>query len=123
MENGKIRLPKLGLVKIKQHRPVPEDWTLKSVTVKQVPSGKYFVSILFEYESQVAEKEPEKEPDITWDVNEKQESFDSNNDNQDNSLKPNDGNLQESSPTSDVDIEDTEKPMGFWSKVKNYIMG
>ena len=60
LENGKIRLPKLGLVKIKQHRPVPEDWTLKSVTVKQVPSGKYFVSILFEYESQVAEKEPEK---------------------------------------------------------------
>ena len=60
LENGKIKLPKLGLVKIKQHRPVPEDWTLKSVTVKQVPSGKYFVSILFEYESQVREKEPEK---------------------------------------------------------------
>ena len=49
LESGKIKLPKLGLVKIKQHRPVPEDWTLKSVTVKQVPSGKYFVSILFEY--------------------------------------------------------------------------
>ena len=60
LENGKIKLPKLGLVKIKQHRPVPEEWTLKSVTVKQVPSGKYFVSILFEYESQVREKEPEK---------------------------------------------------------------
>ena len=60
LENGKIKLPKLGLVKIKQHRPVPEDWTVKSVTVKQVPSGKYFVSILFEYESQVREKEPEK---------------------------------------------------------------
>ena len=39
---------------------MPEDWTLKSITVKQVPSAKYFVSILFEYESQVAEKEPEK---------------------------------------------------------------
>ena len=60
LENGKIKLPKLGSVKIKQHRTVPEDWTLKSVTVKQVPSGKYFVSILFEYESQVREKKPEK---------------------------------------------------------------
>ena len=60
LENGKIRLPKLGPVKIKQHRPVPCDWTLRSVTVKQVPSGKYFVSILFEYESQVREKKPEK---------------------------------------------------------------
>ena len=55
--NNNIRLEN---GKIKQHRPVPGDWTLKSVTVKQVPSGKYFVSILFEYESQVREKEPEK---------------------------------------------------------------
>ena len=39
---------------------MPCDWTLRSVTVKQVPSGKYFVSILFEYESQVREKKPEK---------------------------------------------------------------
>ena len=60
LENGKIKLPKLGPVKIKQHRAVPCDWTLRSVTVKQVPSGKYFVSILFEYESQVREKKPEK---------------------------------------------------------------
>ena len=60
LENGKIKLPKLGLVKIKQHRAVPSDRTLKSVTVKQMPSGKYFVSILFEYESQVREKEAEK---------------------------------------------------------------
>ena len=37
LENGKIRLPKLGLVKIKQHRHVPKDWTLKSVTVKRAP--------------------------------------------------------------------------------------
>ena len=56
LESGKIKLPKLGLVKIKQHRPVPEDWTLKSITVKQVPSGKYFVSILFEYELSRMEK-------------------------------------------------------------------
>ena len=52
----KIRLPKLGSVKIRQHRQIPEEWILKSVTVKQKPSGKYFVSILFEYEHQVPEK-------------------------------------------------------------------
>ncbi len=57
LEDGKIRLPKLGDIKIKQHRKIPEGWTLKSVTVKQSASGKYFVSILFEYESQVLEKE------------------------------------------------------------------
>jgi putative transposase len=57
LEDGKIRLPKLGAVKIRQHREVPEDWSLKSVTVKRVPSGKYYVSILFEYENQIGERE------------------------------------------------------------------
>ena len=57
LEGGRIRLPKLGEVKIRQHREVPEDWSLKSVTVKRVPSGKYYVSILFEYENQVKERE------------------------------------------------------------------
>ena len=45
LEGGRIRLPKLGAVKIRQRREVPEDWSLKSVTVKRVPSGKYYVSI------------------------------------------------------------------------------
>ena len=57
LENGRIRLPKLGAVKIRQRREVPEDWSLKSVTVKRVPSGKYYVSILFEYENQIEERE------------------------------------------------------------------
>ena len=60
LEGGKIRLPKLGAVKIRQHRQIPEEWILKSATVKQNPSGKYFVSILFEYENQVPEKEVKK---------------------------------------------------------------
>ena len=57
LEGGRIRLPKLGAVKIRRHREVPEDWNLKSVTVKRVPSGKYYVSILFEYENQIGERE------------------------------------------------------------------
>ena len=60
LEEKKIRLPKLGAVKIKQHRQIPGGWTLRSATVKQSASGRYFVSILFEYESQVDKKEPVK---------------------------------------------------------------
>ena len=60
LSDKKIRLPKLGEVKIRQHRSIPEGWTLRSVTVKQSAGGKYFVSILFEYENQVIRKEPEK---------------------------------------------------------------
>ncbi|MBP0057894.1 transposase, partial [Anaerobutyricum soehngenii] len=42
------------------HRSVPSEYRLKSVTVSQTPSGKYYASILFEYEDQVQEKELQK---------------------------------------------------------------
>ena len=56
--DGYIVLPKLGKVKIKQHRNIQADYKLKSVTVSQSPSGKYFASILFEYDSVITKKEP-----------------------------------------------------------------
>lgn len=43
-----IKLPKIGYVRLKQHRDF--SGTIKSVTVSQVPSGKYYVSILVETE-------------------------------------------------------------------------
>lgn len=59
LENGKLKLPKVGLVKCKQHRQIPEDYTLKSVTESQNPSGKYYASILYEYENQVRQIKPQ----------------------------------------------------------------
>ena len=50
LKDGFIRLPKLGNVKVKQHREVPSHYKLKSVTVSRSASGKYYVSVLFEYE-------------------------------------------------------------------------
>lgn len=46
VENGKIKLPKLGLIKIRQSRAL--GGRIISVTVSQTPSDKYFVSILCE---------------------------------------------------------------------------
>ena len=57
IQNGMIRLPKLGFVKMKQHRNIPDDYKLKAVTVSQTASGKYYVSILFEYENQIQKTE------------------------------------------------------------------
>lgn len=57
VSNGYIKLPKVGFVKMKQHRDIPNDYKLKSVTVSQIPSGKYYASILFEYENQVQKQE------------------------------------------------------------------
>lgn len=51
-----LKLPKIGLVKMKQHRAIPSDYKLKSATVTRTPSGKHYASILFEYENQVQEK-------------------------------------------------------------------
>lgn len=53
-EDGKyIRLPKVGLLRIRQHIEIPSDWKLKSVTVEHTPAGRYEVTVLFEYDTQV----------------------------------------------------------------------
>ena len=47
IENGYIKIPKLkSMIKIKQHREF--EGLIKSCTVSQTPSGKYFISILAE---------------------------------------------------------------------------
>lgn len=43
-----IKLPKIGLVRVKKHRDF--DGLIKSVTVSQNPSGKYYVSVLVDQE-------------------------------------------------------------------------
>lgn len=59
LDDGCLKLPKLGKVKVKQHRDIPEDYTLKSVTVSLTSSGKYFASILYEYEANIPPVWPE----------------------------------------------------------------
>ena len=51
--DGYIKLPKIGMLKIKQHREVPVGYTLKSVTVSKSCSGKYHVSCLLEYDIEI----------------------------------------------------------------------
>ncbi len=46
IENGKLRLPKVGLLDVVLHRRV--EGKIKHVTITQEPTGKYFVSILTE---------------------------------------------------------------------------
>lgn len=45
-----IKLPKVGLVKAKLHRTPKDDWKLKSATVSMTHDGKFYCSVLFEYE-------------------------------------------------------------------------
>ena len=59
LQNGYLILPKIKAVKIKQHRHIPTDFTLKSVTISRTPTGKYFASILFEYEQVIKPVQPQ----------------------------------------------------------------
>ncbi len=52
MDNA-VKLPKVGIVKAKIHRLPEDDWRLKSATVSMDSDGKFYVSVLFEYESAV----------------------------------------------------------------------
>lgn len=48
IEGHRVRLPKLGWVRIQQHRPL--EGQLKSATVKKTSTGKYYIIILCEVE-------------------------------------------------------------------------
>ena len=50
---NKIKLPKVGFVKIKFHRAIPDNWVIKSATVSRSAAGKFYVSILFEFDHSV----------------------------------------------------------------------
>ena len=60
VQGGCIKLPKLGQVKLEQHRSIPDNYILKSVTVSRTSGGQYYASILFEYEANVPEAEPQR---------------------------------------------------------------
>lgn len=48
-----IKLPKLGKVRASLHRMPKKDWRLKTATVSQSSDGKFYASVLFEYESDI----------------------------------------------------------------------
>ena len=50
IDNKYIRLPKIGKVKAVIHRIPDSSWILKSATVSQESDGKYYVSVLFEFD-------------------------------------------------------------------------
>lgn len=55
-----IKLPKIGFVKCKVHRKIPDNWRIKSATISQTPTGKFYVSILCEYEVEIQPIVPDR---------------------------------------------------------------
>lgn len=67
IKDGKLRLPKIGLVRIKLHRLIPECQKIKSATITKTPSGKYYAAILVEYEQEIPYIELDKNKAIGLD--------------------------------------------------------
>ncbi|MCQ2553478.1 MAG: transposase [Clostridia bacterium] len=65
--NGKIRLPKVGEIRIKLHREIPLNYDIKSVTISKESTGKYFVSVLTEYEAVESSEKLDKEKSLGLD--------------------------------------------------------
>lgn len=57
VKDGKVRLPKLGEIRFKEHRSVPDDYVIKSATVSKAPDGKYYISLIGETVVTVEPKE------------------------------------------------------------------
>ena len=53
IDNKYIKLPKIGRVKAIIHRIPDSNWIIKSATVSQESDGKYYISVLFEFENAV----------------------------------------------------------------------
>ena len=60
LDNKYIRLPKIGKVKAVIHRFLDNSWGIKSATVSQESDGKYYVSVLFEFNDIVNNYTPDK---------------------------------------------------------------
>ena len=53
LKDEKLKLGKLGQIQFKYHRKIPADYKIKSATITQRASGRFYISIITEYEAEV----------------------------------------------------------------------
>ena len=66
-DKHQIHLSKLGWVKFVEHRKIPNDYKIKSVTISLTSSGKYYISVLTEYEYDIPVKQLDKSKSLGLD--------------------------------------------------------
>ena len=55
LEGNGIKLPKLGVVKVRKHRELPENSIIKAATISKNSSNKYYVSLRIEYVEEIVD--------------------------------------------------------------------
>ncbi len=61
IDNKHIKIPKVGILKAKVHRNIPNDYKLKSVTISKEVDSKYYASLLYEYYEKPCEKQTDND--------------------------------------------------------------
>jgi Mg-chelatase subunit ChlD len=69
------------------------------------------------------DEEPEKEPDVTWDVNDDSSSSQTVDNSDDDKQDEEEDTLLQEDTQSVKSSEEPEEPKGFWEKVKNILKG
>ena len=54
-EGNGIKLPKLGIMKVRKHRTLPENSIIKAAIISMTASNKYYVSLRIEYEEEIVD--------------------------------------------------------------------
>jgi putative transposase len=67
LDDKHIKLPKIKSLRIKLHRQIPENSRIKSATIERKPSGKYYISLCIEYESQILDTKLDKNKSVGLD--------------------------------------------------------
>lgn len=75
-----VHLPKVGNLKIKKHCSPKDDWRLKAATVSCTRTGKYFISLLYEFEEDIQPVAVTKEKSLGLDYSSHDFYVDSNGD-------------------------------------------
>lgn len=71
IDQSHIRLPRLKDVRIKLHRYLPENGIIKSATISQTSTGKYYISILIELDADIKPVTPKPETTLGLDYSSK----------------------------------------------------
>jgi putative transposase len=71
IDSKTIRLPKLKDVRIKLHRQLPKEAVIKSATISKTPTGKYYISVLVEFEADIKPVTPTTETILGLDYSSK----------------------------------------------------
>lgn len=67
LNTNHIKIPKVGIIKFKQHRLIPENYVIKSVTISKSKTNKYYISILTQYTYEIPDVNLNKDDSIGLD--------------------------------------------------------